>query len=372
MIHPIRDGDQYIIPESSMTWLDLLRFDWLKSKDEEPRYFEEMSRERDEKDNTEIKETPHNRWVEHYGNDNKQLRIQWSNQPDTPLVPLMPFMGMSILDWGIDSSLKGLEVRDLKDFARKTKRSVGYIEFTEGKYEDPHTIYVKRKTEQEHVVLFVKIDGKFGLLMEEDRTYLPIDRLPQQIQREWKEAPITQLMTKPQVAEVHTTSVPTVQPMMANVKEKEPPLVKKKFQHIKKPGVEEPLPAPVVAPVAESVQKKIRKPLTKPAVEEPLPAPVAEPVAAPVAESVQKKIRKPLTKPAVEEPLPAPVAEPVAPVIPLRFRKPLTKPEVEKSNEPPKVVSMKIKKPLTKPGVEESSSAQLGGHRTLHVLSVKK
>lgn len=40
---PIRIGDQYIVPENSPEWSDFLRFSFIKSKDETPKFFEEMS-----------------------------------------------------------------------------------------------------------------------------------------------------------------------------------------------------------------------------------------------------------------------------------------------------------------------------------------
>jgi hypothetical protein len=316
MIHPIRDGDQYIIPESSVTWLDLLRFDWLKDSSEEPRYFEEMSREKDEmNEDRETEDRLPEDWVEKYGRT-EGLHIEWSNQPDTPFVPLMPFMGMSILDWGIDPATKSLTDTELKEFAKRTKRSVGYIEFTDEKYDDENkTIYIKRKTEQDHVVLFVKMGDKIGLVMQNDTTYLPIESLPEVIQREWSAVRITTFITKPQVAQLYTTSVPTVQPMMDDIKEKDPPLVvKKTFKGLRKPEVEEPVLGPV----------KIKKPLKKPEVEQPIPAPVLGPVPDAVSVSV---------------PVPAPV---------------------------------KMKKPPTKPEVEQSTSAQLGGRRGLHILTLRK
>ena len=36
-------GNQWIIPESSSTWTDLLRLEWAKEKIEKPKYYEEMS-----------------------------------------------------------------------------------------------------------------------------------------------------------------------------------------------------------------------------------------------------------------------------------------------------------------------------------------
>ena len=43
IMEPIRQGDEYIIPESSPTWTNLLRLEWTRQILEEPEYYEEMS-----------------------------------------------------------------------------------------------------------------------------------------------------------------------------------------------------------------------------------------------------------------------------------------------------------------------------------------
>jgi hypothetical protein len=44
IMEPIRQGDEYIIPEGTPTWTNLLRFEWTKQALETPLYYEEMSR----------------------------------------------------------------------------------------------------------------------------------------------------------------------------------------------------------------------------------------------------------------------------------------------------------------------------------------
>jgi hypothetical protein len=41
LLRPIHEGDQYLIPESSSTWTQLLQLDWNKSVPESPHYYEE-------------------------------------------------------------------------------------------------------------------------------------------------------------------------------------------------------------------------------------------------------------------------------------------------------------------------------------------
>jgi hypothetical protein len=53
IMEPIRQGDEYIIPEASPTWTNLLRFEWTKTVLEKPLYYEEMSREVNESEELE-------------------------------------------------------------------------------------------------------------------------------------------------------------------------------------------------------------------------------------------------------------------------------------------------------------------------------
>jgi hypothetical protein len=47
---PIRMGDQYILPEKSVAWTEMLRMEWSKTKEDAPLYLEEMRREPTEAD----------------------------------------------------------------------------------------------------------------------------------------------------------------------------------------------------------------------------------------------------------------------------------------------------------------------------------
>lgn len=44
----VQIGDQYILPESSVAWYDLLRLDWIREAKEKKMYYEEMSRKQEE------------------------------------------------------------------------------------------------------------------------------------------------------------------------------------------------------------------------------------------------------------------------------------------------------------------------------------
>lgn len=53
---PIRIGDQYIIPENTLEWSDMLRVIWSDTMFEKPRFFEEISNEKDIKTKKEVEQ----------------------------------------------------------------------------------------------------------------------------------------------------------------------------------------------------------------------------------------------------------------------------------------------------------------------------
>ena len=53
---PIKQGDQYIIPKNTMVWYELLRGDWMRTTDEKPKYFEEISQMKSKEEVVQIEE----------------------------------------------------------------------------------------------------------------------------------------------------------------------------------------------------------------------------------------------------------------------------------------------------------------------------
>jgi hypothetical protein len=55
----VKIGQQYVLPENSLAWQDLLRLDWIEQGKEIKKYYEEMSREAsEEKEDENTKEEP--------------------------------------------------------------------------------------------------------------------------------------------------------------------------------------------------------------------------------------------------------------------------------------------------------------------------
>ena len=334
LTEPIRENDQYIIPESSASWLDLMRFDWLRTASEEPRFYEEMSRPFTEEDQKEVEHLPRE-WIERFGEDTT-LIIQWSDQMNTPLVPLMPLTGISLDTWGISPEKKVLVMEDLRRFVRKTKRSVGLLEWKEEeKYnEEPyayHDTFVKHRMDQDHVTLFIMIQGRIGLVMEDGQTTLSIDLLPAELQEKWRRTPVAVFMERPRAVLPlpvlpHTTTVPATQKLLDDVKEKEPPLQirvrmprPRRVVDLPVPPAPEPAPepAPPAPPAPEPAPpapKVVRMPRPRRVVDLPVPpAPEPEPEPAPPAPEpappAPKVMRMPRPRRVVDLPVP-PAPEP--------------------------------------------------------------
>ena len=92
IVAPIRQGDQYIIPESSPTWTNLLRLDWARQIPEEPKYYEEMSREA----TVENEQPPEGEMpaaLEAILGEGTSLRLSIPDVPDETK-PLTPFQGI--------------------------------------------------------------------------------------------------------------------------------------------------------------------------------------------------------------------------------------------------------------------------------------
>jgi hypothetical protein len=226
LTQPLREGDQYILPENSATWLDLLRMEWMESTYEAPKYYEEQSREFSEEDVKEVERLPAE-WRHALG-ESETLTVVFSDQPATPLVPLLARMGFTMEEVALPADTADLGLAHIKQLAKATNHSMGVVEFGEEKYEPFTAQFVKRRTELQHVTLFVRTEGRWGLVMEGEQTYVPTASLPQELRQRFEATKATIFLkpsAAPRPALPHTTSVPSTQQVLEEVKEKEPPLV---------------------------------------------------------------------------------------------------------------------------------------------------
>jgi len=179
IIHPIRDGDQYIIPEASTTWTNLLRLDWTRQVLEEKKYYEEMSRE-EEKNDAPPKSVFPDELRDLFGDS--PLQFQSSGQS---LLPLMGLLGITLEDLGIEWNAKTMTKEQMINYVRITSRPIGVIQ----QEEEPIHFVRPKVGAFDRVTILVFLSDQVGMIIEkEGDVTVPIAALPERVQQRWKEA----------------------------------------------------------------------------------------------------------------------------------------------------------------------------------------
>jgi hypothetical protein len=256
---PIRDGDQYMIPEASITWSNLLRFDWLKQIPEEAKYYEEMSREATEED---VLLPSGDLPVELQGllGDDTVLRFKAISDKKFPIVKISGMMDVSLEELGLEMKSPTFTYSSLKEYVLLKNTPIGFIHIGE---EQPVRFLKPAIGYHDASMIIVQINDVFGLLIEEDGNPLvQLANMPNSLKEAWSKASVV-LMKKKVVK-------PPAEEEMA------PPLLIGVPQILEKQG-QVPL---IVQTQAEQtgaprVMKRVKKPLPPPMVmeEEPIKAP---------------------------------------------------------------------------------------------------
>ena len=199
IIKPIRQGDQYIIPESSPTWTNLLRLDWSRQIPEEAKYYEEMTADKEEITLPAGSMPPE----EIFGSDTPfRLKV-----PETSSKSLMPFtsiLGITLDQLGVDTNATQLSVENLVNYVRFTSKPIGIITIQS---DDSKIQFVRPGSGTfQSVTILVFLEDKIGLLVEEDgNPMITISNLPEEVQQRWQSAGIVQLKKR-----IEPTGVPIV------------------------------------------------------------------------------------------------------------------------------------------------------------------
>jgi hypothetical protein len=127
---PIRIGDQYIIPEKSVIWTEMLRMEWTKKTEETPVYLEEMRREITEADKnppapvTEITALPKN--IEDWlgKTDPATARLRMYPSPTGTLKPLLTLFKVTPNLLGLAEDAKELTKDALKNLVKRARLPV--------------------------------------------------------------------------------------------------------------------------------------------------------------------------------------------------------------------------------------------------------
>jgi hypothetical protein len=346
--------DQYIIPQGTPAWTDMLRMDWMRTTLESPRFFEELHVDA----GTDAVAPDGTFPLELGGVMTKGLRV-WrvdDKVPAQPLLPLMPLLGASFSEVGLDTSANTFT----NDAATRLVRLKGVSLIVIA--DDGVRSFVRAGgAVGESVFVIYTRGGVCGLVVDENMEYeIPVRALSGELLDAWRN-PV-------RVSEVPGEAVPFVPKKPLRIMRKLPaaqaaevaPVVeefvpKKRLKLVRK------MPAAAVVP--EAVPEAVR--------EIPITARVATPIASPeavpevVSEVVPEavpaipitaRVATPAVAPeAAPEVVPevAPVAVPeVVPAIPMtaRVATPPTSPQVPVIVEdfvPKKKLTLARKTPAT-------------------------
>jgi hypothetical protein len=197
IVEPIRDGDQYIIPESSPTWTNLLRLDWAKVIPEEPQYYEEQSREASEND----RKIPEGEMPEPLqamlGETSLRLRIP--PNADQTLLPFTAILGVTMGQLGLEENATRLNKNALIQYVRYTSKPIGMMNLT-GEIPDgeKEIMFARPAIGIFHsVTILVFLPGQIGILVEEDGVAtVHLSSLPEAINERWRSAGLVQMRLK--------------------------------------------------------------------------------------------------------------------------------------------------------------------------------
>jgi hypothetical protein len=127
---PIQMGDQYIIPEKSQVWTEMLRMEWSKMKEEAPVYLEEMRRDLTEADKKPLppitEETAFPKVMETLMGDSDPLtaRLRIFKSRTGTFAPFMTFFNTTMAAIGISPDAKELTDDALTKLVKKSRRPV--------------------------------------------------------------------------------------------------------------------------------------------------------------------------------------------------------------------------------------------------------
>jgi len=151
----VRIGEQYVLPENSLAWQDLLRMDWMETRKEKKKYFEEMGRslpvaeerkeehkEREVDDGEEEKEEEEvdtfaqplpQALKDLFGATDPKLKhlvLLAAKAPETepPLNPYLSPLGTSAGQLGMDEMSAYLDINAVKRLAVTVRRPILYID----------------------------------------------------------------------------------------------------------------------------------------------------------------------------------------------------------------------------------------------------
>jgi hypothetical protein len=246
IVQPIHQGDQYIIPESSITWANLLRLDWTKQVLEEPKYYEEMSRQVEEEP---VQGGLPDILLPLFG-DNSGFYVDVPKPSAEPFAPFAAILGVTMEQMGMESGTRDMRLKNMLQYVNATEQPIGLIDARNGL----QIGFARPRTGTFNIVtVLVYWEDKIGVLFQEQgNTTVRIASMPSVLQQKWENAHIPPIVKEEAPVEESMQAVlaPGKNPVMAKPKRK--PLV---AQFPQVPLVE----APVVEKMP-NMKKEKRKP----------------------------------------------------------------------------------------------------------------
>jgi hypothetical protein len=280
IIKPVHQGDQYIIPESSFTWANLLRLDWTTQILEEPKYYEEMSRDADD-EKYDVAKLPDS-LIPIVGEDSPyHIDIPPYNQEE-PFAPFAAILGVTIEQIGMEPSDMVITVEHMIRYVNETSKPIGMIHVRNGDIQ-----FARPRTGQfDTVTVIVYLEDAMGILVEEEgNSTIRIASMPPALIDAWEKSNLPSIVKREPMEEERVLMIPGRNPVMA--RQKRTPLVAKAAPQplVEAPFVDKPIEikkAKRTPPVAASLAPQIAiKKIGKPPVAPKPPSPPRRPPVAP-------------------------------------------------------------------------------------------
>lgn len=173
---PIKQGDQYIIPKNTMVWYELLRGDWMRTTDEKPKYFEEMSQAKPKEEPVQIQEE-----------EKLPIALETFLKPAEGIDPKLATFYLyrkplnelleAIGETGISAEKEKLSKEEIVELSNKTKFSIAQIDL---RVEPPELLMAKViKPNKEYFVLVLTETGPALFVRDPSTGDLPsFEQLP--------------------------------------------------------------------------------------------------------------------------------------------------------------------------------------------------
>jgi len=225
IVKPIHYEDQYIIPESSFTWANLLRLDWTTQILEEPKYYEEMSGDAEAEEKYDREDTLPISLIPIFGKGSSYHVNIPPPHPSEPFAPFATILGVTMEQIGMEPSDTMLTIEHMIQYVNETSRPIGIIDVRNR----IDIQFARPRTGQfDTVTIIVYMEDAIGVLMEEGHSTIRIASMPTDLDAAWKIASVPPIVKKEPVEEESILMVPGKNQIM--VKKKRKPLVARRVQ----------------------------------------------------------------------------------------------------------------------------------------------